>query len=101
MADRKERFALVAYFEKMEQRYTGTKTVINRYSGQWDADAIIESYGLAEAKELVNRYLKVSQGPTWKRFVNNADRVYYEMLAENQDKADRKKMRELAKEWMK
>lgn len=101
MADRKERFGLVSYFEKMEQKYTGRKTTINRYSGQWDADAIVESYGLSLAKELVNRYLKVAVNPTWKRFVNNADRVYDEMEQEKRDREQRKIMRARVEEWLK
>ena len=101
MADRKMRFALVVYFEKSQTKITGRKVPINRYSGQWDADAILESYGMDTSKALVDRYFKISSAPTWKRFVNSADKVYTDLRVETEDKRQRKIMKEKMKEWLK
>ena len=94
MADRKMRFALVVYFEKSQTKITGSKIPINRYSGQWDADAILESYGMDTSKALVDRYFKISSAPTWKRFVNSADKVYTDLKAEIEDKRQRRLMKD-------
>lgn len=100
MADRKQRFGLVAYFEKVQKTKYGTKVAINRYSGQWDADAILESYGIDDAKKLVDRYFEIAVDPSWKRFVNTAEKVYAEWTAENEDKRQRKIMRDRMEAWL-
>ena len=100
MADRKQRFGLVTYFEKVQQRVTGSKTTINRYSGQWDADAILESYGYDKSKELIDRYFKIATSPSWKRFAYDVEKVYDGMREEIEDKKQREVMRQRAKEWL-
>ena len=99
MAERKHRFALLSYFEKVEGKIKKTKTPINRYSGQWAADAIIETYGFKKSKELVDRYFQVSAYPSWKGFANNAERVYSEWETEKEDKRQRLLMKERMRDW--
>jgi hypothetical protein len=100
VAKRTHRFALVVYFEKIQKQTTGSETPINLYSGQWDADAILESYGMDTSKALVDRYFKISSAPTWKRFVNTADKVLADLKAETEDKRQRRLMKDKMKEWL-
>ena len=100
MAERRQRFGLVSYFERGYMNATGEKLVINRYSGQWDADALIESYGYADCKSLVDRYFSITDGPSWKRFVSKADKIYHGAIEEKEDLEQRRIMKQRAAAWM-
>lgn len=95
VADRKARFALVSYFEKVCK-----SKPVNRYSAQWDADALLQSYGDQVCRQLIDRYANLAVAPTWTNFAKNADRLYNGMLEQKADLENRKKIKQRMKEWL-
>lgn len=101
MADRKMKFAILSYFQKEYGKATGGRTVtINKYSAQWDADALIESYGVDDLKKLIDRYLELSPSPSWKGFCRDAQKVWEGLIMEALDRDERATIKRRAKEWM-
>lgn len=101
MTDRKMKFAILSYFQKGYSQATGGETlVMNKYSAQWDADALIESYGVDPLKKMIDRYFAVSDHPSWKGFCRDAQKVLDNMVAEEQDLTDRELVKRRARAWM-
>lgn len=101
MADRKMKFAILSYFQKGYSKATGGETTtINKYSAQWDADALIESYGVDDLKKLIDHYFEVSAYPSWKGFCRDAQKVWDGLIMEALDRDERTLIKQRAKEWM-
>lgn len=99
MADRKDKFALISYFVQVYKKSYKQPVVVNRYAAQWDADALIDSFGLQECKGIVDYYIHYAVAPSWRGFAKNAERVYNKIQEEAADKEARRIMRERVKEW--
>ena len=100
MVEKKYRFALISKYKSLVKQKKLKEENINVHTQQWAADALIESYGVEECYELLEYYVNVSASPSWKWFVNNADKVYDSRRAKLEDDATRKILREQAKEWL-
>jgi len=101
VTDRKIKFAILSYFQKGYSKATGGETlVMNKYAAQWDADALIESYGAEPLKNIIDCYFKVSDNPSWKGFCRDANRVYEAMVAEEQDRRWRSIMKQQLRAWL-
>lgn len=100
MADRKDRMALLSRYSKLHTARYEQKPSLNLNVEQWAADALIESYGLPECYNLLDYYFDANQNPTWKWFVNYADRIVDAIESRKQDDKERKERREKAKEWL-
>lgn len=98
MSDRKARFGVLSRFAKGYQEKTGEKLVFNKYSGQWDADALLESYG-NDVNEMIDRYFALSEHPSWKGFCRDAQKIWDGLKIEQEDLAARAKMKARFKEW--
>jgi len=101
MAKRQERYALIGYFEKAEKMIYGNVKVINKGKASWEADSLIESYGMVESKALVDRFFKVSSDRNWSKFVYNAHKLYTDKVSEQEDLAHRELIKKKMKEWIK
>jgi hypothetical protein len=94
MAERKMRYAVLSHFEK----YT---KVGNKAKFQWDADGLLESYSYDEIKDVIDYYAKVSGGnPVWKKLVYEFDDFRAAMKDAAQDRAMRKRNRDMLRKWM-
>ena len=100
MVEKKYRFALISKYKSLVKDKNLKEENINIHTQQWAADALIESYGVEECYNLIEYYVGVSASPSWKWFVNNADKVYDAKRAKAEDDANRKILREQAKEWL-
>lgn len=100
MADRKERFSVLSRFESLCRKNGINHPVINKYSEQWAADALLETFSLSDIYTLLDYYFKVNPRPTWKSFANNADKVLQSMKDRQADEEFRAEMRKKAKEWL-
>jgi hypothetical protein len=100
VADKKDRFALISRYKKLIKEKTQKDENINIHAQQWAADSLIESYGVEKCYDLIEYYVKVSASPTWKWFVNNADKVYDSKRLKEEDDATRVLLREQAREWL-
>lgn len=101
MVDRKVKFSILSYFQRGYSKATGGETlVMNKYSAQWDADALIESYGSDKLKEMIDYYFLVSEHPSWKGFCRDAQKVHESMFAEEQDRRWREIMKSRTREWL-
>lgn len=102
MVDRKAKFAILSYFQKAYAQATGGETLtINKYSAQWDADALIESYEVEPLKKMIDRYFKYSDHPSWKGFCRDSQKVWEAQAIEALDQAERKISKQRVKEWLK
>jgi hypothetical protein len=100
MADRKDRMALLSRYSKLHLQKYEAKPVLNLNTEQWAADALIESFGLPECYDLLAYYFEASQNPSWKFFINNADKIVEAVQAQKQDIDERAERRKRAKEWL-
>jgi len=100
VAERKEKFALISRFEKKCKMDNISNTVINKYSEQWAADALLESFSTEELNSVMDYYFSINRQPTWRGFANNADRLLQSMRLQEEDRKFREQMREKAKEWL-
>ena len=100
MADKKDRFALISRYKKITKEKNLKEENINIHIQQWAADSLIESYGIEQSYDLIEYYVGVSASPTWKWFVNNADKIYDAKKLKEEDDVARKLLREQAKEWL-
>lgn len=100
MTNRKDKFAIISYFQKKYQEITGGKLVINKYTAQWDADALIESYEMQPLKQMIDRYFALSEHPSWKGFCKDAQKIWEVQAIESLDIAHRNILKQRAKEWM-
>ena len=100
MADRKDRFILISYFEKLYRDKFSERPVINKYNEQWTADALLESFGKENCEMAMRYYFHINQVPSWKSYANNVDRLLNSIEVQKQDKESREQMRKKAKEWL-
>lgn len=100
MADRKDRMALLSRYSKLHTARYEEKPSLNLNVEQWAADALIESYGMAECYELLQYYFDVSPLPNWKYFANYADHIVYKRKQIQEDLEERAQRRAKAKEWL-
>lgn len=100
MADKKDRFALISRYKKLIKEKNLNEENINIHIQQWAADSLIESYGIEQSYDLIEYYVGVSASPTWKWFVNNADKIYDAKKLKEEDDVARRLLREQAKEWL-
>ena len=100
MAERKDRMALLSRYSKLHTARYEEKPSLNLNVEQWAADALIESYGMAECYELLQYYFDVAETPSWKYFANYADHIIYKRKQVQQDLKERAERRQKAKEWL-
>ena len=100
MAERKDRMALLSRYSKLHTARYEQKPSLNLNVEQWAADALIESYGLPECYTLLDYYFDANQNPTWKWFVNYADRIVDAIESRKQDEKERQERRQKAREWL-
>lgn len=100
MADKKQRFAIISKFEKLARQKGFSIQPINKYSQQWAADAMIESYGYEQSLEIVDYYFSVSASPDWSWLAYNSERLVQSKVSEEEDRMLRARLREGAKKWL-
>lgn len=101
MAELKERMALLSRYDKQYLfKYNKKPPQYNKWSEQWAADALIESYGLDKCYELLEYYFAIAENPTWTFFIYNADKVLNGKLETEQDIRERQERRQKAREWL-
>jgi len=100
MADKKQRFALISKFEKNARQKGVILQPINKYSQQWAADAMIESYGYDECLDIIDYYFAVSASPDWSWFAYNSERLVQSRHIEKEDRELRARLRQGAKKWL-
>lgn len=99
MADRKNRHALISYFEKVSKEH-GISVNINRYTEQWTADSLLESYDVQTLKDMIEYLFQVNKNPTWTVYARSIDDLIKSKASRDADNAFRKEMRVKAKEWL-
>ena len=100
MADKKQRFAIISKFEKLARERGSPIAPINKYSQQWAADAMIESYGYENCLEIIDYYFNISASPDWNWLAYNSEKLVQSKTAENEDRILRARLREGAKKWL-
>jgi len=100
MAERKDRMALLSRYSKLHTAKYEEKPSLNLNVEQWAADALIESYGIADCYELLQYYFDVAETPSWKYFANYADHIVYKRKQIQEDLKERQERRLKAKEWL-
>ena len=100
MAERKDRMALLSRYGKLHAQRYEQRVTLNLNVEQWAADALIESYGMAQCYDLLEYYFEVSPNPNWKYFANYADKIVDSIERYNQDQKEREERRRKAKEWL-
>jgi hypothetical protein len=100
MAERADRFALLSRFDSLYKKRYKAVPQYNKWSEQWAADALVESYGLKFCYDLVEYYFEVAQTPTWKYFSNYAHEISEKREQYIKDLEERKQRREMAKRWL-
>jgi hypothetical protein len=87
-------------FEK-RLKQKGLDHKLNRYTEQYAAQALIDSYTVDECYKLMNYYFEVSLTPSWLWFKNNADKIYKAKNLRDEDSRVRMILRQQAKDWLK
>jgi hypothetical protein len=100
MAERKDRMALLSRYSKLHTFKYEQKPTYNINVEQWAADALIESYGMAQCYDLLDYYFEVAESPTWKYFANYADKLVDAREQVEHDKRERAERRKLARAWL-
>jgi len=100
MAERKDRMALLSKYDKFHTLKYGDKPTYNRWSEQWAADALIDSYGIKQCIDLLEYYFDTARNPTWKYFSNFANDIKIAKERIEQDNLERQERRQKAKEWL-
>jgi hypothetical protein len=100
MADRTQRFALLSRYDKYHQLKYKEKPVYNKWSEQWAADALVESYGLDACLDLLEYYFDTARSPDWKYFSNYAQDIITAKKQKEQDDKERAERREMARSWL-
>lgn len=100
MADKKQRFAIISRFEKNAKDKGIFHQPINKYSQQWAADAMIESYGYENSLDIVDYYFIVSASPEWNWLAYNSEKLLQSKQSEEEDKRLRARLRQGAKKWL-
>lgn len=100
MTDKNKRFVLLSVFDKAYKDKYGQPPVYNKWAEQWAADALIQSYGLDGATEILEYYCSVAQRLDWKYFSNNAEDIRQKMESFRKDLRERSERRAQAKRWL-
>jgi hypothetical protein len=100
MADRTQRFALLSKYDKYYQLRYKEKPIYNKWSEQWAADALVDSYGMEYCFDLLQYYFDVASKPDWKYFSNYAQEIITSRKLKEQDDKERAERRKLAREWL-
>jgi hypothetical protein len=100
MATYKERMSLLGRYGKLHAFKYGERPKHNLNAEQWNADGLIESYGLPKCYDLLDYYFDSAQLPNWKQFANQAEKVIDSMESQKKDIEDRAERRRMAKEWL-
>ena len=100
MVDRKIKFSILSYFQKRYKEKTGRPVMINKYAAQWDADALVESYGADDIKAMIDRYLQFSSNPSWKGFCRDSHKVFDAIAIEAMDREERSLIKKKVGEWL-
>jgi hypothetical protein len=100
LAERKDRMALLSRYSKLHTEKYGAKPTLNLNVEQWAADALIQSYSLQSCYDLLEYYFSVSEQPSWKYFVNYADRIIDSKEQYQKDLQERIERRQKAREWL-
>ena len=100
MADRKDRMALLSRFNKFYLQRYEQKSNMNLNVEQWAADALVESYGIAQCYDILEYYFSIAQEPNWNYFAYNAEKILNGKLDVEQDLKERQQRRAKAKEWL-
>ena len=100
MAERKDRMALLSRFNKLYTQRYEQKSGMNLNVEQWAADALVESYGIAQCYDLLDYYFSIAQQPSWSYFAYNAEKILDGKLEVQQDKNEREQRRALARKWL-
>jgi hypothetical protein len=100
MAERKDRMALLSRYNKLHTFHYEAKPSLNINVEQWAADALIESYGIAQCYDLMQYYFDVANTPTWKYFAYNTEDIINARKQLADDLSERAERRKLAKEWL-
>jgi len=99
MSDRKSKFALISKFEQHCKKNNVVREPINKYSEQWAADALLESFKYEDILSAMEYYFKINDSPKWKGFANNVDRLLQSIRMQEEDDRFRSEMRIKAKDW--
>jgi hypothetical protein len=100
MAERKDRMALLSRYNKFYTQRYERKSNINLNVEQWAADALVESYGIAQCYDLLEYYFNIAQDPTWNYFAYNAEKILNGKLEVEEDIKQRAELRTKAREWL-
>ena len=100
MAERKDRMALLSRYSKLHKARYEQKPSLNLNVEQWSADALIESYGVAECYDLLEYYFSIAQEPSWNYFAYNAEKIISGKIETKKDIEERLERRKLARRWL-
>ena len=100
MAERKDRMALLSRYSKYHTARYESRPSLNLNVEQWAADALIESYGIAQCYDLLEYYFSVASLPSWNYFAYNAEKILQARLDKKKDDEERLERRAKAKEWL-
>lgn len=100
MVNRQERFALLSRFKKLCKDHGYLVPPINMNVEQWSADALIESYGLAQCYDLLDYFFSINTSPTWNKFAQSAGRLIESRQSLSEDIEFRLAMRKRAEAWL-
>ena len=100
MAERKDRMDLLSRFNKFYLQRYEQKSNMNLNVEQWAADALVESYGIAQCYDILEYYFSIAQDPSWNYFAYNAEKIITGKAEVEKDKKERQERRKLAKEWL-
>jgi hypothetical protein len=100
VADRAKRYALLSRYDQLYKSKFGNVPTYNKWSEQWAADALVDSYGLDFCYDLLSYYFDVAQNPDWKYFSNYAQEISNGRARSLEDMQERKQRRELARKWL-
>jgi hypothetical protein len=94
VADPKQSYALLSYYEKLYKVAHKRAPNINRYRDKWGMADVLESYGIDEAKVLIEYYFKTKSDHTLQFFFKNYDIIYDMMQRRAEDERKRAELRE-------
>ena len=96
MANKKQGFAAVSYFDKQ----VSPDQPINKYAAKWAADDLIDSYGYDTLRDMIDYYAVHGMNKSWNNFCYNAAKVFKNMMDERDDKRRRAFQKQKAESWL-
>ena len=100
MAERKDRMALLSRFNKFYLQRYEQKSNMNLNVEQWAADALVESYGIAQCYDILEYYFSIAQDPSWNYFAYNAEKIINGKRDYQLDLEERRERRAMARKWL-